>query len=202
MNPSPQGPPSRWGPLPAQSWPQMSNRVPSAGGMWMPHVEVGNAERAKQESFTMSDSIKLPSGTVPENGVVQRFVATDQDGDFWCDQMYMVAWFSNQSPSARPPPSTVAISDGRTGRSLTFPGQIPTNFITTLLLFSDDAGFAPDSPLPDGFRSTTTLAQPFCFTRSGGIQISYTILAGVLGAADCTLDIAFGGWKEYEFASA
>lgn len=193
----------RWGPIEPYTWPQDKLRIPGVdggGARFMPPVEVGNVEVARQEAFTMSGRINLGAAS-PAGGVFNLTIPTDQDGDFWCDQMYMIAWVTGSYFSVRAPPSTISISDLRTGRALTYPGPMPSNFLATLILFSDDAGFDPaSSPLPDGFRSTSTLAQPFCFTRQGGIQISLNILQGYGPAT--TVDIAFGGWKEYTYASA
>jgi hypothetical protein len=197
----------RWGPLPPQNWPQMDNRVPSAMASMMPHVDRNNSERVRQESFTMSGTFTLP----PNLAVGQQLsllLLTDQDGDFWCDQIYMVGWGAQlnvgaPSSPARPLPATIDISDTRTGRALTFPpATLPTDFFTSVTLFSDDPGFDPGArAYPAGFRSTSTLAQPFCFTRAGGIQMLMTSLASWAASPGNIVDIAFSGWKEYENAS-
>lgn len=202
-----------WGPFenfkPAgpYKWPQDTLQIPGldgGGGRFMPPVEIGNVQVARQEAFTMSTSFTWPINT-PANTQYTQIIPTDQDGDFWCDQIYMVAWLNNPGgvyQSVRPAPSTIAISDLRTGKQLTYPGAVPTNFFTTLLLFSDDAGFDPGgSPLPDGFRSTSTLPQPFCFTRQGGISLQLNMIAANGAGQPQTIDIAFGGWKEYTYAS-
>jgi hypothetical protein len=200
--------PPRYGPLSPQNWPQMDNRVPRAMASQMPHVERLNFERARQESFTVSGTFNLPVSIV----VGQQFallLPTDQDGDFWCDQIAMVGWGPQLNPGApsfpaNPLPGTIDISDIRTGRALTYPlATLPTEFLATVTTFSDDPGFDPGAqPYPAGFRSTSTLAQPFCFTRAGGIQLLLTSGAVWNGAGVNQVDIAFGGWKEYEFASA
>lgn len=194
---------SHYGPIQPYKWPQDTLQIPGTdggGARFMPPVEMGNVQVARQEAFTMSGRFDLGAAVAPGT-VMNLTIPTDQDGDFWCDQMYMIAWLTGSYFSLRPPLSTIAISDIRTGRSLTYPGPMPSNFLATLILFSDDAGFDPaSSPLPDGFRSTSTLAKPFCFTRQGGIQLTLNILQGY--ANPTTLDIAFGGWKEYAYASA
>ena len=197
----------RWGPLTPQNWPQMDNRVPSAMSSQMPHVERNNAERVRHESFTLSGTFQLPANVA----VGQQFpllIATDQDGDFWCDQIYAVGWGSQLSPgalsTAAPPlPGTIDISDTRTGRTLTYPAaSLPTNFLASLTQFSGDPGFDPGAqPYPAGFRSTSTLAQPFCFTRAGGVQMLLTSLVSWAASPGNLVDIAYGGWKEYQFAS-
>lgn len=194
-------PPPRFGPLTPQRWPQDENRVPSTPGLPMPHVSSANRTRSRRESFTMSGVFNVPFGNAAGQ-VFSLYLPTDPDGDFWCDQIYMAAWFTSLSVMQRLPPSLISIGDARTRRSLTWPQTIPTNFLTTLLLFSEDAGFDPaSSPFPDGFRSTSTLPQPFCFTRAGGIELALTMLPATVGPDNLTVDIAFGGWKEYESAS-
>lgn len=194
----------RFGPLTPQTWPQLRSHAPTAMAEGMPAIETANAQRSKQESFTISGTFTVAQPSAA-GATLNLYLPTDQDGDFWCDQIYMAGWVIGAggfAPQTRPPPSTISIGDARTRRRLTYPGAIPTNFLTTLILFSDDAGFdAGSSPYPDGFRSTSTLAQPFCFTRAGGIELSLTVIPSIPGASTTLVDIAFGGWKEYEFAS-
>jgi hypothetical protein len=206
MSQAPSAPPPRWGPLSPQNWPQLNNRVPSAGGLQMPHVQRDNAERARQESFTLSGTILIPAGVIATGQVFNLYLPTDQDGDFWCDQIFSVAWVPGIVPdSFFPIVSTVAISDARTGRALTYPAGVPLYFFATYLIATDNMGAYDPSlfALPDGFRSTTTLAKPFCFTRSGGAQLTFVnSFATTVPAGGYYVDFAFGGWKEYEFASA
>lgn len=200
--------PSRFGPLNPQDWPQMDNRVPRAMAAGMPAIEVTNAERARQESFTLSTTFTLPL-TIVRGQVLTQIIQTDQDGDFWCDQIYCVGWGLQLNPGsvsvpANPVASTVDIVDLRTARALTFPlASTPTQLFTNMTIFSDDPGFDPGAlPYPAGFRSTSTIAQPFCFTRAGGIQITLTLAAAWAAVAGPNLvDFAFGGWKEYAHAS-
>lgn len=208
MTGQPAQPPPRWGPLKPQTWPQDDNMIPSAGGMWMPPIETANAERARQESFTMSGTFQHPN-TITVGQQFNLYLPTDQDGDFWCDQIYMVGWGAGLTPSppqsAYPLAGTIDIVDARTGLALTYPqASCPTTFFSTFILFAFDAGFdVSGSPYPDGFRSTAILPQPFCFTRSGGIQLTLTSVEAWTGLAGPNYtDIAFGGWKEYEFASS
>lgn len=200
-------PPPRWGPLTPQRWPQDDNLVPSAGGLWMPPVEAANADRARQESFTMSGTFTHPAN-MAVGQQQQLYLATDQDGDFWCDQIYMVGWGPNLAARVQqngpPLPGTIDISDARTGLSLCWPANsTPTAFFSTFTLFSDDTGFdVAATPYPDGFRSTGILPQPFCFTRAGGIVLTITSALAWAASAGNMTDIAFGGWKEYEYASS
>lgn len=183
----------------AYNWPQDSLQIPNAGGRFMPPIDRGNADIARQESFTMS-------GTITYNGAaagsqLRLVIPTDQDGDFWCDQMYCAEWVAGTSQSLDPRGSTISVGDIRTGRRLTWPAAMPTRYLTSLQIFNGDTGIViGDSPLPAGFRSTSTIPQPFCFTRQGGIEIllnfTFNVPAGVR-----LFDIGFGGWKEYTYAA-
>lgn len=187
--------------LPPVTWPQDTLQIPNAAGRFTPPVEKGNIDVARQEAFTMSGTFTYTQFT--EGQQVRLVIPTDQDGDFWADQMYCVAWATAAYKSEFAPRGVLTISDLRTGRFLTYPDGIPLQFFNTLILFADDAGFdVAASPPPDGFRSTSTLPQPFCFTRQGGIVLTITWLYnrppdGVTG----TLDFGFGGWKEYAYAA-
>jgi hypothetical protein len=194
-----------WGPIKPATWPQDGLRVPGgAGARFMPPLEAANVEVAKRESFTMSGTFALPTGIIAAGQVFNLFIQTDQDGDFWCDQIYMVAWLPGSSALGfNPFAGTMQITDVRTGRQLGYPDGLAVEFLKTFILFPDDAGFDPaSSPLPDGFRSTATLPQPVCFTRQGGIQLAYTLPASLnFTGVTPRVDIAFGGWKEYAHAS-
>lgn len=193
--------PPRWGPLTPQRWPQDENRVPNTLGAKGPPISTTNRLRSRRESFAMPGAFSVPFGNAAGQ-VFPLYLPTDQDGDFWCDQIQMNAWFTSIAINARPPPCLIQITDARTGRSMTYPQNIPVNFLYTGGFFSEDAGFDPGSyPFPDGFRSTGTLPQPFCFTRAGGIQLYLTMLPPTVGPDNLTIDIVFSGWKEYEAAS-
>lgn len=194
----------RWAPLNRQNWPQMVNRVPRAGGMWMPPIDPHNAARDRQECFTLSGTFNIPAGFAA-GLTMPLYLATDQDGDFWCDQIYLIAWVVGASKPDRTPPATLSIADARTGRSLTWPASVNTNFLTTQTLLANDPGFnyaGNSNPFPDGFRSTSTLAQPYCFTRAGGISLVLTMLGADNAPPNAvTVDVSFSGWKEYAYAS-
>jgi hypothetical protein len=181
-------------------WPQDQLQVPVSGERFMPPIARVNADLASGgEAFTMS-------GTFTTNGVtagqvLNLTIPTDQDGDFWCDQIAMIEWLAGTSQSQDVRPSTLQITDMRTGRQLGYPSGIPTKFFTTLQLFAGDGGITiGDSPYPAGWRSTAPIPEPFCFTRQGGIilqlQFLFAVPAGVR-----TVDISFSGWKEFRFAS-
>ena len=194
-----------YGPLKPVTWPQGTLAVPKAPTGSMPPIQRENREIARREAFTMSGTINMPNGTLRG----QQFylsLPTDQDGDFWCDQIAMTAWNTTLVPQVNelPPPALLQIADARTGKQLWYPEGISTEFLATVVVFQDKPVLDfSTSPLPDGFRSTSTLPQAFCFTRQGAIQVILSALyAWPSGGNAYTVDLAFSGWKEYEHASA
>lgn len=192
-----------WGPIKTeQKWPQDTLRVPQGNARFMPPVYKGNADVDRQEAFTMFGTFNF--GTVPTAAgqVFNLTIPTDQDGDFWCDQIYMVGWNTLSRLGFNPWGGNMEIADMRTGHQFNYPSGIAGEFFKTFVLFSDDAGFDPaSSPFPDGFRSTATLPTPMCFTRQGGIVLRYITPVVLNINVPTILDIAFGGWKEYAYAS-
>lgn len=182
-------------------WPQDQLQIPAAGARFMPPVERGNIDLARQESFTMSTTFNFTN--VAAGQVLTNVIPTDQDGDFWCDQIACVGWSNLLAQSQDPPPCLVDIRDVRTGRSLTWPvANVPIKPFVTLQLFQGDTGVSVgNSPPPEGFRATSILQQPVCFTRQGGIQVSITFLYQLVAGTIWTVDWAFNGWKEYTYAS-
>lgn len=178
----------------------------------MPPVEIGNVQVSRQESFTLSTSTRITwddQNAAQASAISRLSLPTDQDGDFWCNQIYVTAFdFSGVvNANVTPPTMLMQITDARTGRQLGYPTGVPLYFLQDFTDFQDKSAAAySDSPLPSGFRSTSTLIQPFCFTRQGAVQLELTALgtgAGGLGSGvDLTVDISFGGWKEYAYASA
>lgn len=181
-------------------WPQDQLVIPGGGGRFMPPLYPSNVDVAKRESFTMSDTFTYNGAVAGQQFV--HYIPTEQDGDFWVDQIYCVAWASTIYQSQTPLPALIDIQDGRTGRKLNYGGGVPINFFATLILFPDDPGFdVASSPLPDGFRSTALLPKAFCFTRQSNIILTMTMVYPVAAGTIRTVDFAFGGWKEYEHAS-
>ena len=193
----------RWGPLKPLNWPQNTLEVPGAGAAYMPPIQLENAQFAEREAFIFYGSISIPDAT-PTATVFNLFIATDQDGDFWCDQIYLTTFTGVPLVNGPPPPSLLRITDARTARQLCYPEGVSTEFLANRFSFQDKPVIDYSrAPLPDGFRSTATLPQPFCFTRQGGIEITLTMLSSTVGAGVAqTVDMAFSGWKEYANASA
>ena len=197
----------RFAPLKPNTWPQDNNKVPSRWSVGMPTISPENKTRSRQESFAYPSSFTLPT-TIVVGQQITNTVPVDKDGDFWVDQIFMCGWGLQLGPRlqqvAYPLPGTVDIIDAVTGHSLTWPAQsLPTAFLANIELFSDDTGFdVSGSPYPTGWRSTGILAEPYCFTRGGAIQITLSSLAAWTGVAGPNLtDICLSGWKEYEYGA-
>lgn len=192
----------RWGVLRPATWPQNTLEIPKAGAAYMPPVQAENRQFARREAFTLSGSINIadPTGA---GAALALFLQTPQDGDFWCDQIYCTMFSGVPVTNGPPPPSLLQISDVRTGRQLCYPEGVSVEFLANDFAYQDKPVIDySTSPLPDGFRSTSTLPQPFCFTRQGGIQLTMTFLTTTAGLGALVADFAFSGWKEYAHASA
>lgn len=202
--------------LKAPNWPQDINNVPS-GGSGMPPINEDNANYIEREAFTYSTTFTFPPNT-PWGTMQTQILATDQDGDFWCEQIF-VAGRGTRPGNAEflfLAPTFISLQDVRSGRYLTyngaqqsasaanFPQSVPTELFRNLI-DATTSGYDPRNYLPvNGFRPTGTLIQPFCFTRQGGIGI--TLQFNMNGTAYPTytwvIDIAFSGWKEYTHAAS
>lgn len=196
------------------AWPQDVSRVPG-GGAGMPPINANNAQYAEREAFTVSGTISIPVST-PQGTAFGLIIPTDQDGDFWCENISASGWLTVAGVvSANIIPSFLSIQDIRTGHYLTYvgpsqsgvanvvnaPNAVPLQLFQSIIRFQD-VGFVPgDMPQPNGFRSTATLIQPYCFTRQGGIGLVLTTNFGSVATVSCVIDIAFSGWKEYAFAA-
>jgi|SRR5579862_1848145 len=186
-------------PLKPMNWPQDTFQIPAAMADMMPPTGRVNRDITQQESTILTQAFL---GYNPlANTVTQVIKPTDQDGDFWCDQIFVMGYnVSDGLPNLGA--NTLGIADVRTGRSLTFgAADPPLEFWRNSFIFGDP--FPPVTglgglPWPTLYRDTGTLPQPFCFTRQGGIQITLTNI-GQEPAID--LYIVFAGWKEYSYGA-
>lgn len=202
-----------------ENWPQDAMEVPSYPGM-MPPIETANRTVVGGEYFALSQRVQFPANT-PAYTTLTFTLSTPQDGDLWCDQIAMVSFLYTGAAQGvlNVNDIIVTIKDVRTGHSPIYapPFKLPPNAASAAnqILFPANAvpislfrKFPPegnDGPflsydgavaLPAGFRDTGTLIQPFCFTRQGGIEVSFTNMSPtVTWLYDTTL--MFSGWKEY-----
>lgn len=182
-------------------WPQDTLAIPAGHGN-MPATNPGNREVSRRESFTYSGQIAIPVST-PANTPFRLTIPTDQDADFWCNQIYFqgqrvdAGVASNSMPVGR-----IHIGDARTGEYLTWPAPGVSLSFFVGGSPAEELGFDVNlRTFPSGFRSTGTLIQPFCFTRTGAILIEYLQRTATSAVQSHDLSIVFGGWKEYVYAS-
>lgn len=181
-------------------WPQDTLQVPGVGTR-MPPLDPNNANFTGGEAFTMiGQLLAAPNTAYPPGSQIEAILPTDQDGDFWCRQIYL------QNPYAYTAPLqnvSVDIVDIRTGLFLTYPRGMPVQFLDNNGVFTNAKGALAGGLMPEGFRSTGILQQPYCFTRQGGIKLVWTINSTIASVATPVplIFIAFGGWKEYTHAA-
>ena len=213
--------------IPPAKWPQDELAIPRGIGQ-MPPVEFGNKNIVGAEFFSLAADFTFLHTLGPANvgPTITTVIPTPQDGDFWCDQISIIAWATFAGQTGRNivsyPDGFITIKDVRTQRSLinsplfnTPTGQgflVPKNSVPWLLFrkfppggLDADFNYNGNQPVPTGFRDVGTLIQPFCFTRQGGIEVSMTSALAPPGGTgspfDYTLTVCFGGWKEYANAS-
>lgn len=179
------------------NWPQDELQIPSGMG-GLPQVEAGNTLVIRREGKTFTGGMDFAAGATPR-AVETIIIPTDQDGDFWCSNIYLAAFYTRNDGVVSPysPYGRVRIYDNRTGNPLIYGAGVPMGF----LIVNVDSLATVEPPPPAGLRSTSTLIQPFCFTRNGGIKLEIEGL--VMPAVNWALSfqIAFGGWQEYTHAS-
>lgn len=187
-------------PLKPYDWPQDLLQIPSGIGL-MPPISRSNADVARTEYATFSADFTIPNNAAA-GAVFSTIIATDQDGDFWCDQIAVVAWcyIGVATGSLILPAADLSVIDARTQRSLFYPSTVPIDIFRKFNTFT--TGYAGNWPGPASTRQTGTLIQPFCFTRQGGISVSLTLPnATTVPTGSYNLTLMFSGWKEYGNAS-
>lgn len=206
------------------SWPQDQLQIPNGFG-GMPPLDYGNENVVAAEWFTLTAEFDYAPNTAAftQKNVI---LETPQDGDFWVDSIGAVSWLNDTSGGAitkdlqRFLAGVVSITDTRTGRNLIYgqnpvplshpagsvfpPNSIPINFFRKLPQSgaeSQAGQYTGDTPLPNGFRVTQTLIQPFVVTRQGGLQVTFTSLEAPGNTQTYNIYVSFNGWKEYAHAS-
>lgn len=184
-------------------WPQDQLQVPTASVSQMPPTGRANKQLIRQEATVLTmdfpQTVQFPLQT---DGVIRQFVLpTDQDGDFWCDQIFIQLMAGPASQFVVFPSGTLGFADLRTGRSLTFGNtDPPLAFWYNSFVSDPNLVIASGSqPLPFGFRNTGTLPQPFCFTRQGGVIVSLAVQP--FAQAFPIFQIVMSGWKEYSYGA-
>lgn len=160
------------------SWPQDKLRVPSGHGL-MPSLDLQNKVLVKRELFCISATI----GPIGYGQSRTTTIDVGDDGDFWCSSFAARVFLPTTSVFDDEVWSSLSIQDVRSGYNLCEPA-FRTEFIKL-----NRAG------------DPVTLIQPYCFTRTGAIQVNWSIDAKAVAARNHTLYLTFYGWKEYADAS-
>jgi hypothetical protein len=206
-------------------WPQDDLTVPQLGPM--PPTDAVNKLVVGREYATYATRLQVAAnagGLTAAGGFTVQMVPVDQSADFWCDHITMLSYASTGGAQGvlDVPVLMVRIRDFRTGADLgfsqTFPAPstnpanttvpLPPNLVPVAMFacmpnsgVEAQLAYAGGAPLPDGFRTVGTLVQPFCFTRQGGIEVTW--LNMFADGSNTTQDVTllFSGWKEYEHGS-
>lgn len=185
-------------------WPQDTVRIPEGQGV-MPAISTGNSVVIGQESTALGATFNYPVSQAA-GLTLSAILKTDLDGDFWCDQIGINAYqYVTGDPSPEPilPVANISIQDIRTGHKLGYPDFMPVDTFRRQSEFDNGSNFSWEGsiPFPASYRSTSTLIQPFCFTRAGGISVTLQFPFANPNNVSYMLYVAFNGWKEYANAS-
>jgi hypothetical protein len=187
---------AKYGPLKPYDWPQDKSKVPNGQGL-MPRVDERNSFVSKREGCFYTQGDTFAGATAIRR---EYIIPTEPDGDFWCNGISAIAVNQVSLDFDQVPGWKVQIEDLRTGWNLTFP------FVRFGFFQAFPASGVADAnrPIPGSgsspFKATSTLIQPFCFTRNGGIKLSIDTTGVELVDAQAW-QICFSGWKEYQYAS-
>lgn len=188
-------PTNRYRTVKPATWPQDNLIVPEGFGL-MPRVERLNADAVKREWFTYNARL----GPFAAGATLSTIVATDQDGDFWLDNI-VVNSLSSVFAEETIVDGKFQVRDINQGYNL-FPASNLTDG-APLALFQVTA---PSVTLAAGPRTVgaglrTSLIQPYCFMRAGGIEITVSLESWAV-AGNHTVFFNLSGWKEYDNAAA
>lgn len=182
---------AKYGKLKPYEWPQDKVKIPNGQGL-MPRIETMNGNVTKKEGAWYTGEFTVPAFT---NFRTDFVIPIEPDGDFWCNNILS---FSMVDDGIVQPAFKINIIDIRTGFDLTYPWARLAFFKTQ----PNVMGAAGEAPYPVGggaFRSTSSMLQPYCFTRNGGIRVVIDSDGQV--PEEIYNQISFIGWKEYQFAS-
>jgi len=179
---------SKFRPLSPYKWPQDGLRIPNGQGL-MPRIDFENGYNTGREGAIYTSP--MASFPLVANTAVEFVIPIEADADFWCSEINVHYHLSNDSSSVPSPALKMRIIDVRTAFNLTYPH-------VRAGMFGDQRGVGSDMPLR-GIPCRSTLIQPYCFTRNGGIQLR--LEADFLPALAFDAWVSFIGWKEYTYAS-
>lgn len=181
-----------------QPWPQDRLRRPAATVSGMPPTSRAN-RAVQREAAAYTTPLFFDVGPQAPGVQIKLTIPTDQDGDFWCEQIFATAWSTGGVEITQVLPATLGVADLRTSQSLTFGNtDPPLEFFRNSPLLGDPLAVVGNTPFPTGIRMTGQLPEPFCFTRQGGIVLTYTSF-GAAASPLTHLYVVLVGWKEYAY---
>lgn len=159
-------------------WPQDKLRIINGYGL-MPPLDLQNRVLVKREGYALTGSIG------PISYGQSRTVSIDigDDGDFWLTGIGVQLFLPTTGVFDNDTWATLTVQDVRSGYNLFYP-------------FARVSELTVDRPGDIG-----AIIQPYCFTRTGAIEVTFSVDAKAVAARNHTLYYSFVGWKEYADAS-
>lgn len=176
---------NRYKPLKPYQWPQDTLRIPNGQGL-MPRIDFENGYNVRAEGAVYTTPAPITIG--PGFSHNETIIPIEADADFWVSE---IAGFTTGNLGAANPALKLRLSDLRTGYSFMNPH-------VRLSMFNFNNMAALETGV-SGAVTHSTLIQPICFTRNGGIRI--LLDADFTTAVTRNLYLSFIGWKEYTYAS-
>lgn len=172
------------------NWPQDKLRVPNGYGS-LPPIDGFNRQFVRKEYFAISSVFNnIQLGQQATN--IEKI---DAYGDFWLTGVAAVMLQDNGSGPVSNDTYYIPlkISDITTGYNLFTPNS-------WVAAFTPGRIEVPSEVLSSTSGSHSTIPQPYCFMRDGGIKIEVDMNLGA-PATNYQINIVLDGWREYSDAS-
>jgi len=145
----------------------------------MPPLDLQNLKLVKREAFTIAGTL----GPVNSGAGFTRIFDVGDDGDFWLTGIGIQPYYTVTQAFNSDTWSKLRVQDIRSGYDLFYPNVRADYFRVR------SAG------------ETVPLFQPYCFTRTGAIQVTWDVDAVTANVRTNLLYITLYGWKEYQNAA-
>lgn len=166
-------------PFKSIAWPQDKLRVPSGDGL-MPPLDLQNQRLVKREAWFIAGTI----GDIAHGADKTVSFDVGDDGDFWLTGIGVQGYLPATTAFNNDIWSKLSITDLRSGYGVLYPS------VRAAMFGVEQAG------------EEVAIIQPYCFTRTGGVQVTWSIDAVTANArASHRLYIVLYGWKEYQNAA-
>lgn len=187
-------PAGRYRPIKPLIWPQDQLDSPDGYGT-VPSVNAINLQTVKREFFAYNKQI--PGLAVGASSQITFTI--DPDGDFWLDSIAIRATGGGQATGdeAGIVPGWFQIEDLSQNYNLMVPAAPGAALWPFMPFTADQTGLARG--VLAGVR--TSIIEPYCFLRNGGVKITASIAAYAPAGTDYALYFSLSGWKEYQNAA-